>query len=132
MVDYQALYVAERNKCKTLAAEMHRLKQLMPETVTEIRARERILQERMSRYEQAIIDYENEQKALRQQVKQKDEDIAFIKNKYEETNTLWHQENLEKQKLEAVIEQQYRESMELDTLRRKLEDERSTLRTKNN
>ena len=50
----------------------------------------------MSRYEQSIIDYENEKKALIETVKLKDEDIIFIKTKYEETNALWHQENLEK------------------------------------
>jgi len=38
-------------------------------------------------------------------IKKKDEDVKFIKKKYEETNALWHQENIEKQKLEAVIEQ---------------------------
>jgi hypothetical protein len=38
---------------------------------------------------------------------------------------------LEKQKLEAVIEQQYRESMELDTLRRKAEEDKTFFRNKN-
>jgi predicted RNase H-like nuclease (RuvC/YqgF family) len=69
-----------------------------------MRLREKQLQERLSRYEQSIVDYENEKKALYQTIKQKDEDIMFIKSKYEETNALWHQENLEKQKLEAIIE----------------------------
>lgn len=55
-----------------------------------MRNRDRHLQERMSRYEQAIIDYENEQKALYTQIKQKDDDIAFLKKKYEDANTLWH------------------------------------------
>ena len=64
-------------------------------------------------------------------IKQKDEDILFIKGKYEETNTLWHQENKEKQKLEAIIEQQYKESMEMDTMRRKAEEERNLERSKN-
>ena len=85
----------------------------------------------MSRYEQSIIDYENEKKALVETIKLKDEDIIFIKTKYEETNALWHQENLEKQKLEAVIEQQYRESMELDGLRRKAEEDKHFFRNKN-
>jgi len=85
----------------------------------------------MSRYEQSIIDYENEKKIMCETIKQKDDDILFIKGKYEETNGLWHQENLEKQKLEAVIEQQYRESMELDGLRRKAEEDRNFYRSKN-
>lgn len=55
----------------------------------------------------------------------------FIKSKYEETNALWHQENLEKQKLEAIIEQQYRESMELDVMRRKAEEDKQHFRNKN-
>jgi hypothetical protein len=50
----------------------------------------------MSRYEQSIIDYENEKKALYETLKKKDEDIQFIKGKYEEANALWHQENIEK------------------------------------
>ena len=57
--------------------------------------------------------------------------LDVIKTKYEETNALWHQENLEKQKLEAVIEQQYRESMELDGLRRKAEEDKHFFRNKN-
>jgi len=61
-----------------------------------MRLRERQLQERMIRYEQNIIDYENEKKIMCETIKQKDEDILFIKGKYEETNTLWHQENKEK------------------------------------
>jgi septal ring factor EnvC (AmiA/AmiB activator) len=85
----------------------------------------------MSRYEHAIVDYENEKRAFTDMLRQKDQDIAFIKAKYEETNTLWNQENLEKQKLEAIIDQQYREAMELDSLRRRAEDERNQFRTKN-
>lgn len=85
----------------------------------------------MSRYEHAIIDYENEKKAFTEMLRQKDQDIAFIKSKYEEINTQWHQENLDKQKLEVIIDQQYREAMELDTLRRKAEDERNQFRSKN-
>jgi len=96
-----------------------------------MRLRERQLQERMSRYEQSIIDYENEKKALMTTIKQKDEDIIFIKSKYEETNRLWHEENIEKQKLETVVEQQYREAMELDSLRRKAEEDRNFYRAKN-
>lgn len=42
------------------------------------------------RYEQNIIDYENEKKIMSETIKQKDEDILFIKGKYEETNALWH------------------------------------------
>lgn len=64
-------------------------------------------------------------------LKQKDLDIQFIKVKYEETNGLWHNENLDKQKLEAIIEQQYRESMELDSLRRRSDDDKSHYRNKN-
>ena len=63
--------------------------------------------------------------------KKKEMDIQFIKAKYEETNGLWHNENLEKQKLEAVIEQQYRESMELDSLRRRSDDDKNHYRNKN-
>lgn len=96
-----------------------------------MRLRDRQLQERLSRYEQAIVDYENEKKALYETIQNKDKDIIFIKAKYEEANALWHQENLEKQKLEAVIEQQYRESMELDTFRRRAEDDKNHYRTKN-
>jgi len=48
----------------------------------------------MSRYEQSIIDYENEKKIMCETIKQKDDDILFIKGKYEETKGLWHQENL--------------------------------------
>lgn len=76
--------------------ENERLKHFLPDSYTEMRLREKQLQERMSRYEQSIIDYENEKKALTETIKLKDEDIVFIKTKYEETNALWHQENLEK------------------------------------
>jgi hypothetical protein len=37
-----------------------------------MRARELQLQEQMSRYEHAIVDYENEKKALTNMIKQKD------------------------------------------------------------
>lgn len=67
-----------------------------------------------------------------EQLKQKDRDLVFVKAKFEETNTLWHQENLEKQKLEAIIGQQYREAMELDTLRRRADDDKNQFRLKNN
>lgn len=80
------------------------MKHFLPDSYTEMRLRERQLQERMIRYEQNIIDYENEKKIMCETIKQKDEDILFIKGKYEETNALWHQENKEKQKLEAIIE----------------------------
>jgi hypothetical protein len=79
-----------------LQLENERLKHFLPDSYTEMRLREKQLQERMSRYEQSIIDYENEKKALTETIKLKDEDIVFIKTKYEETNALWHQENLEK------------------------------------
>lgn len=111
--------------------ENERLKHFLPDSYTEMRLRERQLQERMIRYEQNIIDYENEKKIMCETIKQKDEDILFIKGKYEETNTLWHQENKEKQKLEAIIEQQYKESMEMDAMRRKAEEERNFERNKN-
>ena len=64
-------------------------------------------------------------------LKHKELDVQFIKAKYEECNGLWHNENLEKQKLEAVIEQQYRESMELDSLRRRSDDDKNHYRNKN-
>ena len=54
-----------------------------------------------------------------------------MKEKYEETNALWHKENIDKQKLEAVVEQQYRESLELDSMRRKADEDRQFFRSKN-
>ena len=94
------LLTNERQRTKQLQEENERLRKLMPDTYQEIRGREMQLQEQMSRYEYAIVDYENEKKAMIDMLGQKDQDISFIKTKYEETNTLWHQENLEKQKLE--------------------------------
>lgn len=88
------------------------------------------LQDRLTKYEQTILDYENEKKALCETMKQKDNDILFIKGQYEEANAMWHRENQEKQKLEAVIEQQHREAMELEALRRKVEEERNFHRCK--
>lgn len=85
----------------------------------------------MSRYEQAIIDYENENKALRDQMGDKNKDVMFIKSKYEESNNLWHKENLEKQKIQLQLDQQFREAMELDTHRRRAEEDRDGIRTKN-
>lgn len=96
-----------------------------------MRLRDKQLQARMSRYEAAIVDYENEKKALYETINGKDADITFIKSKYEEANALWHQENIEKQKLESMIEDQYRESMELDALRRRADDDKNHYRTKN-
>jgi len=86
----------EQQKTRDLQEENNRLRKLMPDTYQEMRAREMLLQEQMSRYEYAIVDYENEKKAMVEMLMRKDQDIAFIKTKYEETNTLWHQENLEK------------------------------------
>ena len=51
-------------KIKDLEEENQRMKQFLPDSYTEMRTREKQLQERMSRYEQAIVDYENEKKAL--------------------------------------------------------------------
>ena len=130
--DYMALITELQLKNKELLAENNRMKHFLPDSYTEMRLREKQLQDRMSRYEQSIIDYENEKKALIEQLKQKDRDVVFLKAKFEETNTLWHQENLEKQKLEAIIGQQYREAMELDTLRRRAEDDKNQFRLKNN
>ena len=65
-------------------------------------------------------------------MKAKDKDIIFIKGKYEEANVLWHKENLEKQKMQLQLDNQFREAMELDTLRRRADDEKNTLRKKNN
>jgi hypothetical protein len=130
-LDFASLLYSEQMKNKQLVEENKKLRQIMPESYTEMRVRERQVQERMSRYEQAIVDYENEKKSLYETMKLKDEDIAFIKNKYEEANTLWHQENLEKQKLETVIDQQYREAMELDTFRRRSDDDKNIYRSKN-
>ena len=130
-LDYAHLVKQQEAKFNHLQLENERLKHFLPDSYTEMRLREKQLQERLSRYEQSIIDYENEKKALYETLKQKDEDIIFIKSKYEETNALWHQENLEKQKLEAIIEQQYRESMELDVMRRKAEEDKQHFRNKN-
>ena len=130
-MDFEALWKCEQIKNRQLFDENQRLVKNLPSSFIEVRTRERQLQERLSRYEQAIVDYENEKGAMASTIKKKDEDIAFIKSKYEETNALWHQENLEKQKMEAVIDQQYRESMELDTFRRKAEDDKNTYRAKN-
>ena len=129
--DFTKLLLHQEAKFNQLQLENERLKHFLPDSYTEMRLRERQLQERMIRYEQNIIDYENEKKIMCETIKQKDEDILFIKGKYEETNTLWHQENKEKQKLEAIIEQQYKESMEMDTMRRKAEEERNLERSKN-
>jgi len=61
-----------------------------------MRKREKEMQDRMSKYELSIIEYENEKKTMYEGMKKKDDDILFIKKKYEEVNKLWHDENLEK------------------------------------
>ena len=53
----------------------------------------------MSRYEQAIVDSENEKATLVKSMKLKDTDVAFIKQRYDEMSQLYHEENVEKQKL---------------------------------
>ena len=58
------------------------MKHFLPDSYTEMRLREKQLQDRMSRYEQSIIDYENEKKALIEQLKQKDRDVVFLKAKF--------------------------------------------------
>ena len=121
----------QEQRYRLLQEENDRLRHFLPDSYTEMRMRDKQLQARMSRYESAIVDYENEKKALIETINNKDADITFIKSKYEEANALWHQENIEKQKLETIIEQQYRESMELDTLRRRAEDDKNHYRTKN-
>ena len=95
-MDFEALWKCEQIKNRQLFDENQRLVKNLPSSFIEVRTRERQLQERLSRYEQAIVDYENEKGAMASTIKKKDEDIAFIKSKYEETNALWHQENLEK------------------------------------
>lgn len=90
------------------------MKHFLPDSYTEMRLKERQLAERMTRYEQTIVEFEKEKREIMLVVRKKDEDVFFIKTKYEEANKLWHAENIEKQKLEAIVEQQYRENMELD------------------
>lgn len=121
----------QQHKFNQLQQENERLKHFLPDSYTEMRMREKQLKERLGRYEQQIVDFENEKKALFETIKEKDDDIRFLKEKYEETNALWHKENVQKQKLEAVIEQQYRESMDLDALRRKAEEDKHFYRSKN-
>jgi len=79
-----------------LELENDRLKHFLPDRYTEIRLRDKQLQERLSRYECTIVDYENEKKSMSETLKYKEMDIQFIKAKYEESNGLWHNENLEK------------------------------------
>ena len=68
-VDYHHLYLQEFAKNKSLTEEFSRLKLTMPEDASEQRLRERQVMDRMSRYEQAILDYENEQRALNADLK---------------------------------------------------------------
>jgi predicted pyridoxine 5'-phosphate oxidase superfamily flavin-nucleotide-binding protein len=81
------------------------LKHFLPDSYTEMRLKERQLAERMTRYEQTIVEFEKEKMDMMQAVRKKDEDVFFIKSKYEEDNKLWHAENIEKQKLESIVEQ---------------------------
>lgn len=73
--NYALLLKQQELKFNQLQVENERLKHFLPDSYTEMRLRERQLQERMSRYEQSIIDYENEKKALYETLKKKDEDI---------------------------------------------------------
>lgn len=86
----------QEQRNKQLQEENDRLRHFLPDSYTEMRMRDKQLQARMSRYESAIVDYENEKKALMETINNKDADITFIKSKYEEANALWHQENIEK------------------------------------
>lgn len=56
-------------KFNQLQLENERLKHFLPDSYTEMRLRERQLQERMCRYEQNIIDYENEKKIMCETIK---------------------------------------------------------------
>lgn len=63
-------------------------------------------------------------------IKQKDDYIGYIKSKHEETNRLLLKESEEKKRLEAIIDKQYQEAMELDNLKRKAEVERNVFKSK--
>lgn len=59
----------QESKFNELKYENERLKHFLPDSYTEMRLREKQLQERLSRYEQTIIDYENEKKFFVETIK---------------------------------------------------------------
>lgn len=61
----------------------------------------------------------------------KDDDIVFLQNKLQQAKDTWQREADEKKKLEAIVEQQYREAMDLDVGKRKAEEERTIYGQKN-
>ena len=58
--------------------------------------KEKELQDRLAKYEQTILDYENEKKNMCEMIKERENDILYIKGQYEEANALWYKENQEK------------------------------------
>lgn len=111
--------------------ENERLKHFLPESYTEMRQKVKSMQDTIASYEQKIYRQENEKRELHAKLQAKDDDIRFMKSKLDESNSLWRKEVDEKKKLEAIVEQQYREAMDLDTAKRKAEEDRMIYQQKN-
>lgn len=89
-----------------------------------MRLKNRELQDRLASYEAKNQRLEGEKKGLQETLTKKNDDIVFLNKKIQQMKEVNAREVAERKKLDTVIEQQYREAMNLDQAKRKAEEDR--------
>jgi len=89
-----------------------------------MRLKNRELQDRLASYEAKNHRLEGEKKGLQESLSKKNDDIVFLNKKIQQMKEVNAREVAERKKLDTVIEQQYREAMNLDQAKRKAEEDR--------
>ena len=84
----------------------------------------RELQDRLASHEAKNHRLEGEKKGLQESLTKKNDDIVFLNKKIQQMKEVNAREVEERKKLDTVIEQQYREAMNLDQAKRKAEEDR--------
>lgn len=104
VIDYEEMLRAQEMRFTNMQLENERLKHFLPESYTEMRLKMKQYDERIAAYERKIFTQENEKKELHAKIRAKDEDLQFMKKKYDDLNNLWQKEIDEKKKLEGIVE----------------------------
>lgn len=114
LADYEDMLRAQEGRFNALQKENDRLKGLLPDSYTEMRQKNREMAERLAKYEEKVMALEDENKDLNEKLLKKDDDIAFLNKKIQQVKDVNAREVEERKKLDGIIEQQYREAMNLD------------------
>ena len=80
--------------------------------------------ERVTNYETRILELENDKAELKALVVKKGEDISFLNRKIQQLKDVNAREVDERKKLDNIVEQQYREHINLEQSKRKADEDR--------